>query len=665
MATVNQRRTIKLLTLIIVSMMAIGCASAGAEDNYFGKVAPPEGQVLRYITGAEPETIDPHTMTGQPESRIAAALFDGLVEYDDKGVNPIPSLAERWEPNENGTIWTFYLRTDARWTDGTPLNAHDIVYSWRRGASPELAAPYASFMYAIKNAQAYNEQSAFVRDAATGKYATESDLERVGKDGAIEFNGTTPWRFDGDNNSVAVMPDHYEADAGMLHNELASKTKYLFVPADEAIRTKLLAGDAAKKKPAKPELARFIEGKEFIPVTKEYVGVKALDDYTFQVTLESPTAYFTKLILHQFFRPVPRQAIEKHGDKLWIKPGNIVSSGGFRMVSWNPYDKIIVERNPFHWDAANTILDRIVFPSVEEVTTAMNLYKAGEVDATQSNEVPVPWRNQLFKTKKDYVAGPALYVEFLAIKTTMPPFNDVRVRRALSLAIDRRVLADRAPGQLGAISMSPPMDGYDPPQGTDFKPDEARRLLAEAGFPDGKGFPEIEIVYNTNENNKALYEIVQAMFKRELGIKVELTNQEFRTYLVNTRASSLNYKGLSRHGWVADYADPNAFLELLLSNSENNHTGWKDLKYDAMLLAANSETDLPLRIQKLRQADAYAMAQQPMIPLTVKPLAFVRKPYVRGLNANVLDQHNWRRVSIDHDWQASLKASDSAAQAKK
>ncbi|MCP9493587.1 MAG: peptide ABC transporter substrate-binding protein [Pyrinomonadaceae bacterium MAG19_C2-C3] len=661
MATINQRQTIKLCTLIIVSMMATACASAGAEDKYFGKIAPPKGQVLRYITGAEPETIDPHTMTGQPESRIAAALFDGLVEYDEKGVNPIPSLAQRWQPNENGTIWTFYLRRDARWTDGTPLNAHDVVYSWRRGASPELAATYANFMYVVKNGQAYNAQSAFVRDAATGKYATESDLERAGKDGAVNFTGDVPVRFDQPNETQTQAP----IQAAAQTTTQTKSEKYLFVPADESLRAKLLAGDAAKKTPAKPELARFTEGKEFVPVTKEYVGVKALDDYTLQVTLEGPTAYFTKMILHQFFRPVPRQAIEKHGDKLWIKPGNIVSSGGFRMVSWNPYDKIIVERNPFHWDAENTLLDRIVFPSVEELTTAMNLYKSGEVDATQSNEVPVPWRNQLFKTKKDYVAGPALYVEFLAIKTTMPPFNDARVRRALSLAIDRRVLADRAPGQLGAISMSPPMDGYDPPQGTDFKPDEARRLLAEAGFPDGKGFPEFEIVYNTNENNKALYEIVQAMLKRELGIKVELTNQEFRTYLVNTRASALNYKGLSRHGWVADYADPNAFLELLLSTSENNHTGWKDPKYDAMLLAANAETNLPLRIEKLRQADAYAMREQPMIPLTVKPLAWVRKPYVRGMNANVLDQHNWRRVSIDHDWQASLKASDSAAQSKK
>ncbi|MBA2338916.1 MAG: peptide ABC transporter substrate-binding protein [Pyrinomonadaceae bacterium] len=653
------RSNYTLGALLSFALLTQSCSSTASNDPYFGRVLPPEGQVLHYITGSEPQSLDPQAMVGQPETRIAVALFDGLVEYDEKTIAPVPSLATHWDVNANGTVWTFHLRPSAKWTDGKLLTACDFVYSWRRGLSPELAANNASMLYYVKNGEPFNSMSAYVRDPSTGRFATTDDLERAGESGPVNFSGTEPMNFnrnglncDTQGSQAASLQSEATPQHPQENSSSTTEAKYLFVPSDEAARAKLLNGDPAKNKPGQPKLARFIEGKQFVSVTKENVGVRALDAYTFEVTLEAPTAFFVKMLTHQFFRSVPRQAIEKYGDTLWTKPGHIVTSGAFKLAEWIPYDGVAVERNTSFWDNVNTKLDRIIFLTVEEATTMMNLYKAGEADAIGTNYVPAPWRNQLKETKRDYIYGPYVTIEFLAIKTTMPPLNDLRVRRALSMAINRQILADRSPGQLPLTGFTPPMEGYEGVKGTDFNPQEARRLLAEAGFPNGRGFPKIEILYNTLESNKQLYEIVQQMLKTNLNIPVELTNQEFRVYLDNTRNDRLNFKGLARRGWVGDYLDPNTFFELMTSGSTNNGTGWSDPKYDRMLMEANAAVDPSVRAAKLREVESYMIAQQPVIPLFVKAIAVMRKPYVKNFESNLLDQHNWRGVYINHNWRA-------------
>ncbi len=629
---------------LAVAIIAAGCSASARNEPYFGKIQPPEGQVLRYITGAEPQTLDPQYMTGQPESRIAAAIYDGLVEYEEVTMKPRPSLATSWDVNPDGTVWTFHLRNNATWTDGKRLDANDFVYSWRRAVDPVFAAPYSSLMYVVKFAEPYNNQSAFVRDPKTGKYATEGDVERAGKDGPVTFTGTEPEKFD-----KAPAARSATAQAASAEGEAKKATeKYFYLPADAEERNKIVNGDPAKKTQGKPELARVLQGKEFVPVTKEHVGVRALDDFTFEVTLEAPTAYFVKLLYHQFFRPVPRQAIEKYGDQLWVKPKNIITSGAFKVAEWKPYEKIVVVRNTGFWDNANTKLDKIIFPATEQLTTAMNLYKSGEIDCTQSNEVPPPWRNQMKETKKDYKFGPYLQIEFLAINTKLAHLQDVRVRKALSMAVNRQIIADQAPGRMPLTAFTPKMDGYQNAEGDGYNPDMARKLLAEAGYPDGKGFPGVELLYNTAESNKQTMELIQAMLKKELNVKAELTNVEWRVYLEKTRSTKMEFKGLSRRGWIGDYVDPNTFLDLMTTASANNGTGWGDKKYDEMLLAANAEIDNDKRMQMLRDAESYMLKQQPIIPLFVGPSSFMCKPYVKNLVPNLLDQHDWRGVYIDH-----------------
>lgn len=627
---------------VICFVLALSVLSSACADRspYFGNVEPPPGQVLRYLNGSEPGTLDPQLMTGQPESRIAIALFDGLVEYDEVTSKPRNSLAESVVPNADGSVWTFNLRRNAVWSDGMPLTAHDLVYSWRRALTPSVAAAKADMMYVIKNAQSFNEGAAFIRDPRSGKFATEGDLERAGTAGPVEFSGAEPERW----------PDPVldGCQAELEPNQAVSSEPLLTVPADVKKRDLLLAGDAKARTPARPELARLIANMDLVPAVKENVAVRAVDDFTVQVTLSGPTTSFLARVAHPFYRPVPRQAVEKYGDRMWTRPENIVTSGAFRLTEWLPYDRIVVTRNSAFWDNANTKLDQIFFVIAEKPVTAMNLYKSGEIDCMQSNTVPPAWRKTLSETKKDYRQGPLLKLEAIAINTKLPVFQDVRVRRAFSLAINRDIITDQAPGRVPLTSFVPPMEGYPPASGVGYDPETARRLLAEAGYSNGAGFPEIEYIYNTNDTNKQTAEILQQMWSRELNIPVRLVNVERRVHLIKIRADQVGFNGLTRRPHGADYPDPVSFLNLAYSGSADNSTGWRDTKFDALLDAASREVKEARRAELLHQAEQYMIDQQPLIPLYTEPSAFMCKPYVMNLVPNLLDQHNWRGVYIAH-----------------
>jgi oligopeptide transport system substrate-binding protein len=303
---------------------AVACTATSSRSEYFGKVAPPEGQVLRYISGSEPESLDPHVSTGQPEARIFLALYDGLTEIHPENSQPMPSMAERWESLRDNTEFIFHLRPNLRWSNGRPITAADFVYSLRRALAPTLAARSAYMAYDIEYAQGYNEGGVFVRNRATGAFLADP----------------------------------------------ASPAHRLVLPGDQAARDSALAN---------PVLSAA-RGQEFVPVRPEDVGVEAVDDRTLRLKLMRPIPFLAGLLTHQFFRPVPREAVEQYGDA-WTRPGHIITSGAFTLETWKPYDRIIVVRNPHFWDAGRVKLDRITFYPLEDQTTMMNLYKAGEVDA--------------------------------------------------------------------------------------------------------------------------------------------------------------------------------------------------------------------------------------------------------------------------------------------
>jgi len=574
------------------------CTRGEADSEYFGKTKPPEGQTLRYISGSEPESLDPQVATGQPEARIHLALFEGLTEYDPKTAEAMPAIAERWDVNADNSEFTFHLRANARWSTGAPITAQDFVYSFRRGLAPELAARAAYLAYYIQYAEAYNEGAVFVRDPTTRQFVMEED----------------------------------------------DPSRRLVVPGDPKARERARA--------ASPSLTA-LRGKEFVPVRAEDIGVEALDDRTLRIRLSQPVPFLLGLLSHQFFRVVPRQPIEAYGDA-WTRPEHIVTSGPFLLKAWKPYDKVVVVKNPMYWD--RVILDQITFYAVEDLTTMMNLYKAGEVDAVFNHTVPAAWVDSV-RHLADYMDAPEAGTEYYVINTTRPPMTDVRVRKAFNMAIDKVALADykRIAKPLTGVVPEGIFNGYPQPTGDPFDPARARNLLASAGYRDALGrydpstFPtaDVALTYNSSESNRQIAEFVQAQWKENLGLTIPLQNMEFKTVL--SARARLEYSGFARGGWVGDYMDPFTFLGLFESAGGDNGTGWSDPKFARMLDAANRQRDPQLRFAELAKAEAYMLDAQPIIPLYTNATNWMKKPYVGGLYPNPLTMHAWKYAYIEHD----------------
>ena len=637
------------LAIAVLASFISGCTSS-ASSKYFGQTAAPTENVLRYVSGSEPQSLDPQVPTGQPEARVLMAFFDGLVEYHPKSMEAIPAIAESWEVSEDGTEYLFHLRKNATFSNGQPIKAGDFVYTFRRALSPELAAENAYLAYYVKYAEPYNSGYSFVKDK-NGHFLHESDLE-PGADPAAE---------------APVKPDNFGADTE-FHRKMDEPMR-VTVPSDEKSRTKALEKN--------PQLKAAIDGKDLVPVTAEDVGYEAVDDYTFRIKLLQPAPYFLGLLAHQYFRVVHPPTVEKFGTQ-WTKPENIVTSGAYRLQAHRPYDEIIGVKDPTYWDAANVHLDRIEFYPLDEQTTMLNLYKAGRIDATYNHTVPSGWIENVKSYKDEYLLFPEASIEYYAMNTTRAPMNDIKVRQAFALAVDREALAKFRKTVKPLVDFTPEgiFPRYEeartkvygdllkknniPPEQWKkrvFDPERARKLLGEAGFPvqqQGSGwtcptfpFDKVNVMYNTSESNKAIAEFLQAQWKQNLGIQVPINNMEWKTFLPTTKA--LEYGGFARRGWVADYMDPFTYLALFYSAKNDSSTGWHDPKYDKLLDDANKLNDPNARLEKLAEAEFLVMSQQIVIPLSTSGTNWIKKPYVRGLYPNAGTVHAWKFVYIERD----------------
>ena len=566
-------------------------------------------------------------------------------------MEPIPAIAERWEPSSDGTEYLFHLRKNAKFSNGDPITAKDFVYSFRRAVSPELAARNAILAYYIKYAEAYNSGQSFVKDA-DGQFLLQKDFAAADANKTVEPAPQQP-----------VLSNDSE-----FHRFIDSPER-LYVPTDEKERSKIFEKN--------PKLKAAIEGNQLVPVKAEDLGVEAVDDYTFRIKLHQPAPFFLGLLAHQFFMVVPQKTIEKYGLN-WTKPENIVSSGAFKLSVWKPYDELHVVKDPNYWDAANVKLDGIEFYPMDEQTTMMNLYKAGRVDALYNHTVPAPWNEAIRQFKDEYLLSPEVATEFYIISVKKPPMDNLKVRQAFSLAVNREALAEykktvkpltdqtpegifpryeEARKKVYAQKLKENNISQEEWEKRIFDPEKARKLLTEAGYPvtkDGSGysspsFPvsKVSITYNTQESNKATAEFVQAQWKQNLGITVPLKNLEFKTFL--PLISSVGYDGFGRRGWVGDYMDPFTFLGLYYTPANDGGTGWWDPKYDKMLDEANNTVDAQKRFEKLAEAEFYVSQQQIVIPLTTQGTSWMKKPYVKGLYPNPGTLFAWKFVYIEND----------------
>ena len=645
----NQFRSI--LVIVVLSSFVAGCMTS-AKSQYFGQTQPPKDNVLRYISGSEPESLDPQIGTGQPDARIYGALYDGLVEYHPKTMEPIPAIAESWEVGTDGTEYLFHLRKTAKFSNGEPITAKDFVYSLRRGLSPELAARNGYLAYYLKYAEAYNSGQSFVKDA-NGQFLLKKDFAEP----------------DPNKPAETVAPPHATLGGDSEFHRFLDSPERLYLPDDEKERAKIFEKN--------PKLKAAVESKEFVPVKAEDIGIEAVDDYTLRLKLYQPAPFFLGLLAHQFFRVIHQPTVEKFGSN-WSKPGNNVSSGAFKLSAHKPYDELIVVKDPNYWDAANVKLTGIEFYPMEEITTMMNLYKSGRVDSLYNHTVPAAWFDVVSQYKDEYLLHPEVATEFYVISVKKPPMDNLKVRQAFALAVNREALAEYRKTQKPLTDLTPEgifpkyeearqkvyaeklkENNISPEEWAKriFDPEKARKLMTEAGYPvqkSGNGystpsFPvdKISVTYNTAESNKAVAEFMQAQWKQNLGITVPLKNLEFKTYL--PLLSSVGYEGFGRRGWVGDYMDPFTFLGLYYTTANEGATGWHDPKYDQMLNEANTTVDVQKRYEKLAEAEFYVSQQQVIIPLTTQGTSWMKKPYVKGLYPNPGTLHAWKFVYIEND----------------
>ena len=380
------------------------------------------------------------------------------------------------------------------------------------------------------------------------------------------------------------------------------------------------------------------------------VGVKAIDDYTLAVELAAPTPFFLQLMDHHSFFPVHRDTIEKFGaiderGTRWTRPGNFVGNGPFVMKEWALNRVLSVVKSPTYWDAARVRLNEIRYYPIQNRSTEERMFRAGQLHITE--DIPA---DKIADYRRDHpevtVITPWLGTYFYRFNTTVKPLNDVRVRRALAMSIDRQEIAEAVAkgGQFPAYTFTPPnTNGYTADARLSYDVAGARRLLAEAGYPDGKGFPELELMFNTQEEHRRVATAVQEMWKQALNIHINLTNLDWKVYL--DKESRLDYQ-VSRAGWIGDYLDPTNFLELFITGGGNNRTGWSNAQYDHYLKQAMLTADQDARYAILRQAEQLLMEEVPVVPIYIYTRRRLIATSVRGWEDNLLDQHPYKYLYL-------------------
>jgi oligopeptide transport system substrate-binding protein len=524
---------------------------------------------VRIINTVEPESLDPQQLTSSAGGRIVTATFEGLTRHDARSLMPAPGVAESWDISADGLRYTFHLREHSRWSDGVSLDASDFIYSWRRMLAPETAAKYAYMLHPLRGARAIHTFDGLARaidDKLLGPLTEELKKARAAP------LPPEAWRA-----LLARLPImdslQYSQDPrlsgllGAATSPVAAERLAEFITA--------LPGEAERlRRSAEDARSRFGTS----------LGVYAPDPRTLVVELEAPTPYFLDITSFYSSFPVPRHVVEKYGEG-WFLPGRVVGNGPFSLEAWRVGDRIRLRKNPDYWGRDEVRSEAIELLPIENVTTALNMYLTHEADWLPTF-YPTDLVGEL-KKRPDFYLHAGFTVYFYRFNTTRPPLDDVRVRKAINLAIDRQSIVEQVLGlgQLPAAHVVPPgVPGYEaPPSPIRLDVAQARALLAEAGFPDGQGFPTIGILYNTLDQHKKIAEVVADQLRRNLGIDVRPYNQEWQSYVATARA--LQYD-MARGSWVGDYLDPNTFLDLWITNGGNNQTGFSSATYDALLHAA-------------------------------------------------------------------------------
>ncbi|MBM4149210.1 MAG: peptide ABC transporter substrate-binding protein [Lentisphaerae bacterium] len=380
------------------------------------------------------------------------------------------------------------------------------------------------------------------------------------------------------------------------------------------------------------------------------VGFEAPDSRTVRITLNAPIPYFLSLLAHHSWFPVHQPTIRAHGAETtigtaWTKPGSFVGNGPFVLKTWEPGNRIEVEVNDSYWDRARVKLNAIKFYPIGDHKIEERAFLAGQLHVTGT--VPLDRISYYSSTRPELLRlNPYLGVYYYLFNVTKPPLNDVRVRRALSMSVNRGQIVRYVTkgGEDPAFCFTPPGAGkYSSSARLDEDAAGARALLASAGYPGGTNFPRIALLYNNSDAHARIAQSLRQMWTTQLGIDVELVNMEWKVYLDQTQ--SLKYD-IARAGWIGDYADPNTFLDMWVTGGGNNRTGWSNRQYDILVSQAAAEPNTEERTRRFQQAEAILLEESPVMPIYFYRSKSLVHQSVRGWYSTILDRHPYKHVYL-------------------
>ena len=502
-------------------------------------------KVLNIGNGPDPYSIDPHLASNVSEYKVISALFECLIIPHPETLAPVPGVAESWTISEDNRTYTFNIRTDAKWSDGTAITAQDFVFSVKRALSRGLGCPNVDMFFDIKNAKNY-----------------------------FNYNITD-----------------------------------------------------------------FAE-----------VGIKAVDEHTLEIKLEHDVPYFLSLVMTPVWSPINEKCILANGaiddrNNKWARAKNIVSNGPFSLKKWNIGNSLITIKNKNYWDAKNVQCDVVKFYCITDPTTEERMFLNGDIDITEVTSFTSLKSGGI---DRDVVhVTPYLGCFFYTFNTQNKFLSNVNIRRALSLAIDRKALLETLgePNKLSATGLIPPGTANFEQQ-TCFESDLelARKLLSESGLAEELREATQQLFYNSAMKNKTVAEFVQESWKKNLGINVELRGQEWKTFVVTRKLHEFD---IARGGWIGDFNDPTTFLNLFVSGGLQNHGQWSNKEYDAAIEQSNAEgVSRQQRVALLKKAEQILIDNMAIMPLYYESSHHLVSKNVIGWHENILDIHPFKFMDL-------------------
>ncbi len=520
--------------LLALCLTHTGCFSTNEPSTFYGKVVPPKAQEFRWSNGGLPQTFDPAFAAAPPDTDVVRALFEGLTDYDPQTLAPIPAVATRWESSSDGRVWTFYLRDNARWSNGERVTASDFVRSWERTLKIGPLAPHTELLANIE--------------------------------------GATP--------SVS-LPHAF--------------------------------------------------------------GARALNEHVLQVTLQHADSSFPALVAHPVFRPVKVETAENTNR---IESHELISNGAFHLSAAET-DRVQLERTRTYWDDASVSLDRVTFVNTANPEDALSAYQAGEIDAI-TNAPFEPLALKLLTPYRDFHRATFGALTYYAFNTSHEPFDDVRVREALALAIDReRISRDDLGGstdpaeKLLPEAMSGEKPVVDKAELLGYDINKAKELLEEAGYPNGEGFPVIRLLINRNEQQRIVAQSIAAMWRSTLNIETEIVIRNWDEYEASIKAGDYD---IVRRGIVLQTTSEQVNIRMLFERDAHLSPSASPVPEGAARPGPSPEPSVAV------ETETQALKDLKAVPIYFASSYSLVKPYVSGFDVNVLDVPSLKKTRLDTNW---------------